>query len=61
MNIDELRLLTKNEIPQVAKRLNPSSIHFLVQTLEEKDDTVRYHTFLLLQENSRQFPFTYQY
>jgi len=61
MNSNELKSLAKNEIPQLAKRLDTTDIHFLVQALAEKDDTIRYNAFLLLQANSRQFPFTYEY
>jgi len=44
-----------------SKNLNADDIGFLIQTLNEKDDTIRYHAFLLLQANSRLFPFVYEF
>lgn len=61
MNTKKLKTLTKNEIPTLSKNLNTADIHFLIRTLNEKDDTVRYNAFLLLQSNSREFPFVYEY
>jgi hypothetical protein len=61
MNTNELKALAKNEIPTQAKNLNTTDIHFLIQTLNEKDDALRYNSFLLLQANSREFPFVYEY
>jgi hypothetical protein len=61
MNIDELKTLAKNEIPTLSKNLNTTDIHFLIQILNEKDDTVRYNAFQLLQSNSREFPLVYEY
>ena len=61
MNTDKLKALAKNEIPTLSKNLSPADIHFLIQTLNEKDDTIRYNAFLLLQSNSREFPFVYEY
>jgi hypothetical protein len=61
MDRNDLKALSKNDIPNLANRLDKADIRFLIQTLEEKEDTIRYHAFLLLQENSRQFPFTYEY
>ncbi len=61
MNIDDLKTLAKNEIPTLSKKLNAADIRFLIQTLNEKDDNVRYNAFLLLQASSREFPFVYEY
>lgn len=61
MNIDRLKILPKNEIPDLATKLSAEDVDFLVATLIEKDETVRYKAFLLLQANSRQFPFAYQH
>jgi hypothetical protein len=61
MNTNELKVLAKNEIPALSKNLHPADIHFLVQTLKEKDDTIRYNAFLLLQSHSHEFPFVYEY
>jgi len=61
MNMDDLKMLAKNEIPALSKKLGASDIRFLIQTLNEKDDNVRYNAFLLLQSSSREFPFVYEY
>jgi hypothetical protein len=61
MNIDKLKALTKTEIMTESKNLNADDICFLIQTLNEKDDTLRYNAFLLLQANSRLFPFVYEF
>ncbi len=59
MNQADLQKIAKAEIPQTAKQLTPEDVAFLVQTLPEKDDTLRYKAFLLLQANSRLYPYTY--
>ena len=61
MNNDELKTLGKKEIPTLSKNLGTTDIHFLIQTLNEKDDNIRYNAFLLLRANSREFPFVYEY
>ena len=61
MDIDTLKTLSKNEIPSLARKLSAEDVNFLVTTLAEKDDTLRYNAFLLLQANSRQFPLVYQH
>ena len=61
MNTTELKALAKNEIPALYKNLSATDVHFLIQALNEKDDTIRYNAFLLLQSNSREFPFVYEY
>jgi hypothetical protein len=61
MNRTNLQALTKPQIPQTAKQLTKQDIAFLVDTLTEKNDALRYNAFLLLQENSRQFPYTYEH
>jgi len=61
MNADKLKALSKSEIPALSKNLNADEIRFLIQTLNEKDDTIRYNAFLLLQSSSRAFPYVYDY
>jgi len=56
MNLDDLKTLEKREIPGLSKNLDAADIRFLVQSLDEKDDTIRYNAFLLLQANSRESP-----
>jgi len=52
MNTDELKLLSKNQIPIHSKQLDRHAIGFLVKTLEEEDYNARYNAFLMLQEKS---------
>ncbi len=61
MNKDELKALAKTDINLASTNLNDSEINFLVETLNEKDDKLRYNAFLLLQASSRQFPYVYKY
>ena len=59
MDIDRLKNLPKNEIPHLAKELSDKDVDFLVATLTEKDDTIRYNAFLLLKASSILFPLVY--
>jgi len=61
MNVEELKSLSKVQIPLRAKHLDRPEIDFLIRMLEEKDDATRYNTFLLLQASSQDFPFTYEH
>jgi hypothetical protein len=61
MNTDELKAVTKDQIVALSKTLNATDIRFLVGTLNEKDDKLRYNAFLLLKSSSRMFPFVYGY
>jgi hypothetical protein len=61
MDTDTLKEVTKTQIPTVAKALTATDIGFLVETLKEKDDKLRYTAFLLLQAHSRLFPSVYPY
>lgn len=61
MNKDEVKVLAKTDINLASTNLNDSEINFLVETLNEKDDKLRYNAFLLLQASSRQFPYAYKY
>ncbi len=45
--------LSKDEIPEKAATLGPEDIRILVDCLDEKDDNLRYHSFLLLQNRSQ--------
>jgi hypothetical protein len=61
MNADELKTLAKNDVAALSKKLNVADIRFLFGMLNEKDDKVRYNAFLLLQSNSKETPFVYEY
>jgi hypothetical protein len=61
MNREYLKTIPKPQIPEIAKHLTKDDVAFLVEMLSEKEDMVRYHAFLLLQENSRHQPYTYEH
>jgi hypothetical protein len=61
LNIDELKVVPKDKIAELSKALTSNDIKFLVETLSEKDDKIRYNAFLLLQAHSREQPSVYQY
>jgi len=61
MDIDSLKTLSKDEVSSVSRNLTATDIKFLVKTLEEKDDKLRYNAFLLLQARSRDSPIVYEY
>jgi hypothetical protein len=61
LDTEKLRATTKNQISQSAKNLSDPDIRFLVETLAEKDDVLRYKAFLLLQASSQKLPIIYQY
>jgi hypothetical protein len=52
ITIQEVAELTKEEIPNRAGTLQTEDIPILVNLLEEKDDNLRYHALLLLQNRS---------
>lgn len=60
-SVEEIKLLDKSIIPEAANLLSPEDINKLVNWLEEKDDTLRYHSFLLLQNRSQNFDDVYSY
>ncbi len=55
----ELGKLAKSEVAHIAESLDVSDVDFLVSILLEKEDNLRYNAFLLLQSNSRLFPYVY--
>jgi hypothetical protein len=61
LNAEELKVISKEAIPQRGKSLSAADIGFLVDTLAEKDDKLRYNAFLLLQANSGLFSYVYEY
>ncbi len=61
MNTNELKALSKDQIPALSKKLASADIDFLVDLLSEKDDKLRYNAFLLLQAHSREQPSVYRY
>jgi hypothetical protein len=61
MNMEEFKAVAKDQIPSLAKTLTANDIQFLVETLCEKDDKLRYNAFLLLQAYSREQPSMYGY
>jgi hypothetical protein len=61
MNTTKLKEIAKSDIPSLARGLSEGDVQFLVQTLSEKDDMIRYNAFLLLQAHSKEFPNTYSF
>lgn len=61
ININELKVLSKEQVPTLSKKLASADIDFLVNLLSEKDDKLRYNAFLLLQAHSREKPSVYRY
>jgi hypothetical protein len=53
VDTNQLAAIKKDQIPSQAKTLTPSDVDFLVETLSEKDDKIRYNAFLLLQAYSK--------
>jgi hypothetical protein len=53
--------MTKNDIPANAAALSSEDIPYLIELLNEKDDNLRYHAFLLLQNRSQIKPDVYPY
>ena len=56
-----MKTLSKDNVAKLSKNLNRDEIRLLVEMLNEKDEAIRYQAFLLLQANSRSFPFVYEY
>jgi hypothetical protein len=52
VNIDELKSVSKNAILESAKHPSTADVELLVHTLNEKDESIRYNAFLLLQAKS---------
>jgi hypothetical protein len=61
LNIEGLKSVEKDAISNLAKHLSESDISFLVKTLVEKDDTLRYNAFLLLQAHSKETALVYNH
>lgn len=61
MDNSQLLALKKDQIPAEAKTLSADNVAFLVETLNEKDDKLRYNAFLLLQAHSKEANTVYQY
>jgi len=56
-----LMSFSKVVIPKLSKTLSEEDVKFLVQMLNEKQEKLRYNSFLLLQASSQMFPYLYQY
>jgi hypothetical protein len=61
LDSDQLTAVKKEEISAQAKTLTTGDIKFLIETLNEKDDKLRYNAFLLLQAQSKEAPSVYPY
>jgi hypothetical protein len=61
MGIEWLKALSKDQIAAQTQNLSAADLKLLVETLNEKDDKLRYNAFLLLQAYSKQQPLVYEY
>lgn len=61
MDNSQLLALKKDQIPTEAKTLSADNVKFLVETLSEKDDKLRYNAFLLLQAHTKVANTVYPY
>ncbi|KUO70557.1 MAG: hypothetical protein APF77_22010 [Clostridia bacterium BRH_c25] len=61
LTLERLSSLEKDELEDISKTLRVDDIHQLVDWLSEKDDTTRYHSFLLLQHRSEYSDDVYLY
>lgn len=61
MTRDDLLVMVKEECDVKAATLSVEDIRLLVDLLDEKDDTVRYRAFLLLQRRSQETKDVYPY
>jgi len=61
ITLEEIATLQKDDIPGRAKNLKEEEIPFLFGLLDEKDDNLRYHAFLLLQNRSQTNPDVYPF
>jgi len=61
VNLADLAVISKDQIPSKAKTLSAEDVAFLAAELSEKDDKLRYNAFLLLQAHSALAPSVYAY
>lgn len=61
MNSEQLKVLSKEQIPSLSKKLTMADVKLLVDLLSEKDDKLRYNAFLMLQALSCEQPSVYGY
>jgi hypothetical protein len=61
LNVDNLKAVRKEQIPNLSRALTATDICFLIESLSDKNDKLRYTSFLLLQANSKEYPGVYAY
>lgn len=61
ITIERLMTVKKDELPEAVKAIDSSELPGLVELLSEKNDTIRYQTFLALQYRSRLFDDVYPF
>ena len=61
LTIERLLSFEKDDLQEVSKTLSADDLHQLVDWLSEKDDTIRYNSFLLLKHHSKDFGDVYPY
>ncbi len=60
-NLERLLSIDKNDMSEASKTINSDELRQLVELLSEKDDKIRYQSFLLLQNRSMNFDDVYSY
>ena len=61
MTTEDLMSISKCDLPEASKALNKEDIPQLIEWLTQKDDSIRYPAFLLLQNRSLFFADVYPY
>ncbi len=61
ITIEDLSSIERGDLAEMSKSLSNEALHKLVGWLEEKDDTVRYNSLLLLQQRSEYYGDVYPY
>ncbi len=61
LTIERLTSFEKDDLQEASKAISGDDLHQLMDWLAEKDDTIRYHSFLLLQHRSKDFDDVYPY
>lgn len=61
LTVEKLQMLEAKDLVEASGALDKDDVKLLVELLSEKDDILRYHSFLLLQQRSENFNDVYPY
>jgi hypothetical protein len=61
LTTERLLSFEKDDLQEASRTINKDDLQQLVNWLSEKDDTIRYHSFLLLQYRSKEFEDVYPF